>query len=214
MSKSLNNFFLVKDVLAQYSADALRFFLLSTHYRSPLDFSDDRLEEAETNMERLRGVIERSRMLEKSGDEQVSEEAGVLRDSAEKAMALFHEAMDDDFNTGLASGALFDLAKALNTYDAYVQNGGRADKNSVEKAMKNLKIMTDILGILEHAWNTDDETNGEDFKRLMDGVLQIRQSAREKKQYEVADEIRDRLGEIGILIEDMPDGARWKKRGF
>lgn len=214
MSKSLNNFFLVKDVLAQYSADALRFFLLSTHYRSPLDFSDDRLEEAETNMERLRGVIERSRMLEKSGDEQVSEEAGVLRDSAEKAMALFHEAMDDDFNTGLASGALFDLAKALNIYDAYVQNGGRADKNSVEKAMKNLKIMTDILGILEHAWNTDDETNGEDFRRLMDVVLQIRQSAREKKQYEVADEIRDRLGEIGILIEDMPDGARWKKRGF
>ena len=90
--------------------------------------------------------------------------------------------MDDDFNTGLASGALFDLAKALNIYDAYAQNGGRADKNSVEKAMKNLKIMTDILGILEHAWNTDDETNGEDFKRLMDVVLQIRQSAREKKQ--------------------------------
>ena len=214
MSKSLNNFFLVKDVLAQYSADALRFFLLSTHYRSPLDFSDDRLEEAETNMERLRGVIERGRSLEESGGEHPSEQSEALTAASDKAIKLFHDAMDDDFNTGLASGALFDLAKAINIYDAYVQNGGQADRSTVEKAIKNIKIMTDILGILESAWHPKEETEGEDFRRLMDVVLQIRQSAREKKQYGVADEIRDKLAEIGIIIEDMPDGARWKKRGF
>ncbi len=107
MSKSLNNFFLVKDVLEKYSGDALRYFLLSTHYRSPLDFSDDRLEEAEKNMEKLKDVIARVKELSSAEGSAVTEATKVLVDASDHAMAVFHEAMDDDFNTGLATGAMF-----------------------------------------------------------------------------------------------------------
>lgn len=215
MSKSLNNFFLVKDVLEKYSGDALRFFLLSTHYRSPLDFSDDRLEEAETNMARLTDVIGRIReLVEKEGHE-ASEASATLSAAAEKAMKDFHDAMDDDFNTGLASSTVFDLAKAINIYYTAVQSGTAGiDSDAVALAMKNLKEIMDVLGILEGAWSRRrDAADDGDFLKLMQVILDIRQEARAGKQYAIADKIRDKLAEMDIVIEDTPSGARWKKRG-
>lgn len=215
MSKSLNNFFLVKDVLEKYSGDALRFFLLSTHYRSPLDFSDDRLEEAETNMARLTDVIGRIRELAEQKGNAASDASKALREAAETAMRDFHAAMDDDFNTGLASSTVFDLAKAINIYYTAVQSGEAGiDEEAVALAMKNLKEIMGVLGILESAWNrravaADDK----DFRQLMQVILDIRQEARAEKQYAIADRIRDRLAAMDIVIEDTPTGARWKKRG-
>lgn len=216
MSKSLNNFFLVKDVLEKYSGDALRFFLLSTHYRSPLDFSDDRLEEAETNMARLTDVIGRIRELAAKEGAERSEASAALTAAAEKAVKDFHEAMDDDFNTGLASSTVFDLAKAINIYYTAVQSGEVGiDGEAVALAMKNLKEIMDVLGILENVWNRrGDEASGEDFRKLMQIILDIRQEARAAKRYDVADQIRDKLAEMDIVIEDSPAGARWKKRGI
>ena len=216
MSKSLNNFFLVKDVLEKYSGDALRFFLLSTHYRSPLDFSDDRLEEAETNMARLTDVIGRIRELAAKEGAERSEASAALTAAAEKAVKDFHEAMDDDFNTGLASSTVFDLAKAINIYYTAVQSGEAGiDGEAVALAMKNLKEIMDVLGILENVWNRrGDEASGEDFRKLMQIILDIRQEARAAKRYDVADQIRDKLAEMDIVIEDSPAGARWKKRGI
>lgn len=216
MSKSLNNFFLVKDVLEKYSGDALRFFLLSTHYRSPLDFSDDRLEEAETNMARLTDVIGRIRELAGKEGHDASEASAALRAAAEKAMADFHEAMDDDFNTGLASSTVFDLAKAVNIYYTAVQSGACGiDSGAVALAMKHMKEIMDVLGILESAWTRrETAADSEDFQRLMQVILDIRQEARAEKQYAIADKIRDRLAAMDIVIEDTPTGARWKKRGI
>ncbi len=215
MSKSLNNFFLVKDVLEKYSGDALRFFLLSTHYRSPLDFSDDRLEEAETNMARLTDVIGRIRELAEKKGHEASEASAALSAAAEKAMKDFHDAMDDDFNTGLASSTVFDLAKAINIYYTAVQSGTAGiDSEAVALAMKNLKEIMDVLGILEGAWSRRrDAADDGDFLKLMQVILDIRQEARAGKQYAIADKIRDKLAEMDIVIEDTPSGARWKKRG-
>lgn len=215
MSKSLNNFFLVKDVLEKYSGDALRFFLLSTHYRSPLDFSDDRLEEAETNMARLTDVIGRIRELAEQKGSDISGASKALREAAETAMRDFHAAMDDDFNTGLASSTVFDLAKAINIYYTAVQSGEAGiDADAVALAMKNLKEIMGVLGILESAWNRrPDAADDKDFRQLMQVILDIRQEARAEKQYAIADRIRDRLAAMDIVIEDTPTGARWKKRG-
>ncbi len=216
MSKSLNNFFLAKDVLEKYSGDALRFFLLSTHYRSPLDFSDDRLEEAETNMARLTDVISRIRELSAKEGTEVSEESKALRKAAEEAMSDFRAAMDDDFNTGLASSTVFDLARAINIYYTAVQTGAAGiDADAVAEAAKTMKDIMGILGILEKAWTRRENVAGdEDFRALMQVILDIRQDARKEKQYAIADKIRDRLAALDIVIEDTPAGARWKKRGL
>ncbi len=214
MSKSLNNFFLVKDVLKKYSPDALRFFLLSTHYRSPLDFSEESLEAAETNMARLTDVIDRIRELAGTDSNEETEESRALAAAADTADTSFHEAMDDDFNTALASGSLFDLARAINIYDTAVRGGIPADRKTAARAMEVLRMITDILGILEEVWDKKEDFESEDFKKLMDTIIEIRQEARKEKLYSIADKIRDRLADMNITIEDTPDGARWKKRGL
>ena len=211
MSKSLNNFFLVKDVLEKYSPDALRFFLLSTHYRSPLDFSDERLDEAERNMERLTDVIGKSKELAKMEE---TAESRALSEAADKALAGFKAAMDDDFNTGLASGYMFDLAKAINVYYSAVHNGTAHNQAAAQHAKDVLKTIMDILGILEKQWKDNASASSEEYEALMNVILSIRQEARKEKLYKIADAIRDKLGEIGIVIEDSPTGARWKKHGI
>lgn len=214
MSKSLNNFFLVKDVLEKYSPDALRFFLLSTHYRSPLDFSDERLDEAERNMERLTDVIAKTKELAKTEGNEETAESRALSEAADKALAGFKAAMDDDFNTGLASGFMFDLAKAINVYYTAVHNGTAHNQAAAQHAKDVLKTIMDILGILEKQWKDTESASSEEYEALMNVILSIRQEARKEKMYKIADAIRDKLGEIGIIIEDSPTGARWKKRGI
>lgn len=214
MSKSLNNFFLVKDALESYSGDALRYFLLSVHYRNPLDYSTERLDEAEKNMERLKEVIHRIRELAILSGNMETEESRALAEASDEALKGFHEAMNDDFNTGLATGALFDLARSINTYSAIIDTGVTVDAAAVNKAYEALKIITDVLGILEKEWNDDNAVSDGDYQALMDVILSVRQEARKNKFYQVSDSIRDKLGAIGIIIEDTPTGVRWKKRGI
>lgn len=214
MSKSLNNFFLVKDALESYSGDALRYFLLSVHYRNPLDYSTERLDEAEKNMERLKEVIHRIRELAILSGNMETEESRALAKASDEALKGFHEAMNDDFNTGLATGALFDLARSINTYSAIIDTGVTVDAAAVNKAYEALKIIIDVLGILEKEWNDDNAASDGDYQALMDVILSVRQEARKNKFYQVSDSIRDKLGAIGIIIEDTPTGVRWKKRGI
>lgn len=214
MSKSLNNFFLVKDALESYSGDALRYFLLSVHYRNPLDYSTERLDEAEKNMERLKEVIHRIRELAILSGNMETEESRALAKASDEALKGFHEAMNDDFNTGLATGALFDLARSINTYSAIIDTGVTVDAAAVNKAYEALKIITGVLGILEKEWNDDSTASDGDYQALMDVILSVRQEARKNKFYQVSDSIRDKLGAIGIIIEDTPTGVRWKKRGI
>lgn len=214
MSKSLNNFFLVLDILEEYSPDALRYFLLSTHYRSPLDFSDERLEEATRSLERLATAIDNLLYLEGCEEGVCDVHSSELLAKAEDFMVNFENAMSDDFNTALASSEMFGLAKEINIYYQKIQSDtGKVCHASVDRVKEIFHTMTDILGVLEDVWQQN--TGAKDdaaYDELMDVILSIRQRAREEKLWHIADSIRDELGNIGIVIEDSPQGARWKKR--
>ena len=212
MSKSLNNFFLVKDILKQYSADALRFFLLSTHYRSPLDFSDERLDEATKAIERFQTVINNLLYLESRPAGSCETEASELLTSARNYLEEFEAAMSDDFNTALATAPIYGLAKEINIYYQSVQScDGTVCHSTIGEVKEIFKLMLDILGLLEDGWKGQ-ESSTEEYNQLMEVILNIRQCAREQKQWGIADSIRDELANIGIVIEDSPQGARWKKR--
>ncbi len=206
MSKSKNNFFTVKDILAEYPGEVVRFFILQTHYRSPLDFSDERLKEAQTSLNRLsqsKGFMDE--LLAKTGSSDTAKEL------AEKAAAYvqeFHEAMDDDFNTALAISQIFALSKDINIYYQDVMNKGAAfDSENFAKVAEAYKLMTGIIGIFEQEDAADDELAG----KLMDLIINIRQDARKEKNWALADKIRDELKEAGVILEDTPNGVRWKK---
>ncbi|MCF0154422.1 MAG: cysteine--tRNA ligase [Veillonella sp.] len=211
MSKSLNNFFLVKDILEQYSADALRWFLLSTHYRSPLDFSDERLEEANKELGRLATAIENLLYLEKQA-EGSCQEAEALLEKANAYAEEFEAAMSDDFNTSLATAPMFGLAKEINIYYQSVQGrDGSVCHEALAKVKEIFYFMTHVIGVLESVWNGANGADAEEYEKLMNILLELRQTCRQEKQYAIADAIRDKLNEIGIVIEDSPQGARWRK---
>ena len=213
MSKSLNNFFLVKDVLAHYSPDALRFFLISNHYRSPLDFSDERLDEMTRSLERLGTAIDNVLELMEMPAGSKSNEAEQLLAAAKKDEDDFETAMCDDFNTALASAAMFDLAKNVNIYkNAVVTNNVPVDSAIMSEVKRIFKTFTDILGILEERWEGQKaNASSKDYDDLMQVILDIRQECRVQKQFALADAIRNKLAALGITIEDSPQGARWKK---
>ena len=212
MSKSLNNFFLVKDILEQYSPDALRYFLLSTHYRSPLDFSDERLEEANKSLERLNTAIENLLYLEKC-EPGSCEEAEHLLEEAKKYEEEFETAMSDDFNTALATSSMFGLAKEINIYyQAVTSREGVVCQDAISEVKRIFKFMTEIIGVLAKSWEGNVAAGAVEYEQLMEVVLAVRQECRNQKQWGLADCIRDRLADIGITIEDSPTGARWKKR--
>lgn len=212
MSKSLNNFFLVRDILESYTPDELRYFLVSTHYRSPLDFSDERLTEARRSLERLSTAIENLKYLADCAEGVCDKEAAELILKAKEAKEAYEEAMCDDFNTALASAAVFGLAKDINIYYQFVQSSdGKVCHGALQKVRDIFFFMTDTLGVLDDVWKGPSADEGA-YEELMQAILTVRQKVREQKQYAVADCIRDELGKIGIVIEDSPQGARWKKR--
>ena len=212
MSKSLGNFFLVKDILEHYSPDVLRFFVLSTHYRSPLDFSDERLSEAERSLERLRIAVENSNHLSKM-TKSADSEADNLIEVAKQAQQDFYAAMDDDFNTALAIGVMFGLAKEINVYYNAVMAERMSYNEDAYSAIRDVYfMMAEVLGILEQEWQEKVDGSQELIGQLMDIIIDIRQEARQSKNWAIADRVRDSLGAVGIILEDSPQGVRWKKR--
>ncbi|WP_425059782.1 Cysteine--tRNA ligase [Sporomusa carbonis] len=213
MSKSLGNFFLVIDILKHFRPDVLRFFILSTHYRSPLDFSDERLDEAGRSLERLKTAKENLKHLETFPAGSTSADSQMLSKAAAEAIAEFAAAMDDDFNTALAISVMFGLAKEINIYHSKV-TGGKAevDACAVAEAAKAYGQMAGILGILSCDDGAAGDGNAELVNELMNIIIDIRQEARKKKDWTTADQIRDKLAAVGIVLEDTPQGVRWKKR--
>ncbi|MBP2637654.1 MAG: cysS [Firmicutes bacterium] len=213
MSKSLGNFFLVIDILEHFRPEIVRFFVLSTHYRSPLDFSDERLQEAGRSLERLKTAEANLQQLKKLPANAGGEDAQALVLAAVQAMNEFKAAMDDDFNTALAIGVMFGLAKEINIYHSKV-TGGKAglDAESLEQAGQIYGQMADILGILHANDAAAQDGNAELVDALMDIIIEIRQEARQKKDWATADQIRDKLAATGIVLEDSPQGVRWKRQ--
>ena len=121
--------------------------------------------------------------------------------------------MSDDFNTALATSSMFGLAKEINIYyQAVTGREGVVCQEAIVEVKRIFKFMTEVIGILEKAWEGNTGANAAEYEELMQVILSVRQACRDQKQWGLADCIRDRLSEIGITIEDSPQGARWKKR--
>lgn len=206
MSKSKGNFFTVPDILKEYNGEEVRFFILQKHYRSPLDFSRERMDESRAGLQRLHNAKEAADAL--IGQSGSSDTAAALLEKAEGFWKSFCEAMDDDFNTALAIGYMFELAKEINIYASSVGQGTAYDENDFKKVYALYTKMAGIIGIFEQKADASDDglTDG-----LMELILSIRQKARANKDWATADKIRDGLKELGIEIEDSKAGARWKK---
>lgn len=212
MSKSLGNFFTVKDILTHFDPETLRFFIVSTHYRSPLDFSDTRLHEAEASLQRLRTAKENLSVLRKLVSGGPTEESLTLREKVCQLRDAFMEAMRDDFNTALAISHLFALAKEINVYKSRIEASGEApDGKLLDAVQKAFTECCSIIGVLESEEKASVTEGGLEDK-LMQLLLDLRQEARAAKNYTQADEIRNRLAEAGVVIEDTPQGVRWKKQ--
>ena len=217
MSKSLGNFFLVREILAKFPPELVRFFLLSTHYRSPLDFDDEKLTSTGRGLERIKTCL---RLLQEvlAADGEAGTPDAVFLARLEEINGSFLRAMDDDFNTALAIGAVFDLTREVNSYlkNRTSVTEGRAE---LVKAMDLFKAFNEVLGVfkvdssgnmlLDSAEVTEEVLVG----GLIELIVKIRKDARSRKDWASADAIRDGLKELGIILEDTPQGVRWKKQG-
>lgn len=213
MSKSKGNFFLVREILNQFRPQAVRLFLLSTHYRSPVDFDHEKLQAAEKGLERLENTHRMLREVLK-GRNGVKNDWGSATGTAltERAEALRREfvaAMNDDFNTARSMAALYDLAREINSY---LHKEADYDISALEVARAVFEELGDnVLGILNPG--DDGERDDNLVAALMELIINIRQEARRRKDWVTADSIRESLGNMGIILEDTPHGPRWKKQG-
>lgn len=214
MSKSLGNFFMVIDILEHYDPETLRFFIVSTHYRSPLDFSDARLTEAQKSLARLRQAQETLGELSEMMSAGPTADSLALRDKVKELREAFMEAMRDDFNTALAISHMFALAKEINIYHkAVVDAGIKPDGKLVALLNDVLAEMCSIIGVLEKtAAPAAEEAGDSKESELVEMLIAMRQDARKNKNYALADELRNKLSDIGIVLQDTPQGVKWSKQ--
>lgn len=203
MSKSKGNFFFLRDILESFDGQTVRFYLLSVHYRSPLDFDDEKIAAAARGLERLKGAWKSAHQAMQLAGSLDDEASQTLRDATSKAKENFCSAMDDDFNTALAISVLFDLARAINIY----LKGSAFDAETLRQAAGLLKELADVLGIVieEGTGAENGLTDG-----LMALIIDIRKQARAKKDFATADAIRDGLARLGVILEDGKAGTTWK----
>ena len=200
MSKSLGNFFTVREISEKYDLQVLRFFMLSAHYRSPLNFSAELMEAAKNGLERILTAAENLRFLSgNAGKGGMTEEEKVLFAKTEEYVTDFERAMDDDFNTADAIAAVFDLVKYINT----TADGSRSGEY-LDSLYARLNTLTDVLGIII---DKEEEMLDEDIEAL----IEKRQAARKERNFALADQIRDELLAKGIILEDTREGVKWKK---
>jgi cysteinyl-tRNA synthetase len=189
MSKSLGNLINLKDALNKYSSDALRLFILSSHYRNPLTFSEDSIQSAETGMERLRlAVIKHTDTID---------ESNIL--NCDPFRNKFMECMDDDFNTAQAIAVLFDLARDINK--------SQEEKLNTTAAKQTLLELAGVLGFTLSRKNKPPI----DAESLISLLINIRKELRTVKNFQIADSIRNELSDMGIILEDKPEGTTWKQ---
>ncbi|HHW56854.1 MAG TPA: cysteine--tRNA ligase [Clostridia bacterium] len=201
MSKSKGNFFTVRELTEKYDPEVLRLFMLMAHYRSPINFSLDLMEQANSAYERLvNTVVNLKHLLTVTQDRELDEEEKKLMEKFEEYKREFEEAMDDDFNTADAISVLFEMAKTANT-----NLSGSSSKKLVKYILEMFLKLSDVLGFSYKGLEI--ELNDEEILAL----IEERQKARKEKNWKLADEIRDKLREMRIILEDTPEGVRWKR---
>ena len=200
MSKSLGNFFTVREISEKYDLQVLRFFMLSAHYRSPLNFSADLMEAAKNGLERIRTAADNLRFLSENAKvEEFTAEEETKQQQVEKFVQNFEKAMEDDFNTADAIAAIFELVKFANT-----TADGESSKAYMQGLLVQIVKLTDVLGLIV-------EEKSELLDADIEALIQERQEARKARNFARADEIRDELLEKGILLEDTREGVKWKR---
>ncbi|RJP43123.1 MAG: cysteine--tRNA ligase [Desulfobacteraceae bacterium] len=217
MSKSLGNFRTIREILKTCHPEALRLFLLSSHYRSPVDFNEQAIRDAGVSLDKIYALLER---IEKSAADlpDLETAAAVLEETQTKDWRRFSDAMNDDFNSALASGVLFDVVRTFNRrLDALEAGAGEEDKTALGSQIIDLLRMGRILGIMA-------ESPGEYMTRrrqmdmaantvdpeAVEALIREREAARADRDFKKADEIRDRLKTMNIVLEDRSDGTGWK----
>lgn len=200
MSKSLGNFFTVREIGEKYQLQVIRFFMLSAHYRSPLNFSDELIEAAKNGLERILTAYDKIKTVaEHTETESLTEQEQALCEQIDAFVKKYETAMDDDLNTADAIAVIFELVKLTNTT---VQTG--SSKEYCEKAMTTIKQLCDVLGI-------EVEREQELLDTDIEQLIEERQQARKDKNFARADEIRNLLQEQGIALEDTREGVKWKR---
>jgi cysteinyl-tRNA synthetase len=209
MSKSLGNFLMVKEILRSFNPETIRLFLLSSHYRSPIDFSDQNLNESGKAIDKIYGLLRR-----------LDQESGFF-EAGDEALTgdywrLFCEAMGDDFNTAKGIGILFNLVREANRI-LDEDEGAMKSKDALFSLSADLMRIGRTLGLLQRSWHVFFEERAN--SQLQNMVLSVeaiealvdeRAAARQKKDWKRADDIRDQLEAVGILLEDKGDGTHWK----
>ncbi len=200
MSKSLGNFFTVREISEKYDLQVLRFFMLNAHYRSPLNFSAELMEASKNALERIQTAVDNLKYAAEHAQtvELTEEEREILKEAGQYE-DKFDEAMDDDFNTADAIAAVFDLVKYANTH---AKEG--SSRELARSLCEKIQSLCEILGIIT-------EKQGELLDAEIETLIQERQAARKEKNFARADEIRNLLLEKGIVLEDTREGVKWKR---
>ncbi|HHA0036593.1 TPA: cysteine--tRNA ligase [Yersinia enterocolitica] len=195
MSKSLNNFFTIRDVLAYYDAETVRYFLMSGHYRSQLNYSEENLKQARASLERLYTAL-------RGTDENATPAGGA------EFEARFRAAMDDDFNTPEAYSVLFDIAREVNRLKT-------EDMAAANALAAELRKLAHVLGLLEQDpelfLQSGAQTDDDEVAKI-EALIKQRNDARSSKDWALADSARDQLNELGIVLEDGPQGTTWRRK--
>ena len=200
MSKSLGNFFTIREIGEKYSLQVIRFFILSAHYRSPLNFSDTLVESAKASLDRILTAAGKLEDAFKNAEEkEFSENEKKIKDGLAEFENKFDEAMEDDLNTADAISAIFELVKYTNSNIT-----SDSAKELVKAAYDMLKKLCNVLGIIT-------EVKKEKLDSEIEALIEERQAARKTKNFARADEIRDQLAAEGIILEDTREGVKWKR---
>ena len=200
MSKSLGNFFTVRDILKQYDAEIVRFFMLSAHYRNPINFSDTLMEQSKSAVERVYTCIDNLKFLYENGEDRaLTDTEKAFSDKLDDFKQKFIDAMDDDLNTADAISVVFDIVYAANT-DLSTEN--KNSREVIQKALDTIAEIGGVLGLFNKAENKALDSE-------IEALIEERNKARSEKNWARADEIRDKLKEMHIVLKDTPMGVKW-----
>ena len=200
MSKSLGNFFTVRDILKQYDAEVVRFFMLSAHYRNPINFSDVLMEQSKSAVERVYTCIDNLNfLLQNSEDRELNATENVYSQKLEQFKQKFINAMDDDLNTADAISVIFDIVYAANTD---LSNEGKNAKQIIIKTLDTIKELGAVLGLFN-------KSEKKSLDAEIEAMIEERNKARAEKNWAKADEIRDKLKSMHIVLKDTPMGVKW-----
>ena len=206
MSKSLGNTLTIKDLVRRHDPEALRLYLLGTHYRHPLEFGDERIVEAGRALARLRSLKDEADRIASRGTPAPGPDHGLF-DEVAAHRARFEAAMDDDFNTPQALGVLFDLARVLHAARDQVAQG-TAGAGAFLLGVGELVMLARVLGLLEGA--RKEAAVDPQLKARIESLVYLRQEARRQRDFGEADRLRDKLSRLGVVLEDTRDGTTWK----